>query len=69
MRRREFMTLLSGSAMVWSLVARAQQADGVRRIGMLESLQADDKEAQARISAFVKWAEGIGLERRPQRSD
>ena len=34
MRRREFIAGL-GSAAAWSVVARAQQGDRVRRIGML----------------------------------
>jgi putative ABC transport system substrate-binding protein len=61
-RRREFITLLGGAA-AWPLAARAQQADRVRRIGVLTSL-ADDQVGNARHAAFVQglrdfgWIEG-----------
>jgi putative tryptophan/tyrosine transport system substrate-binding protein len=58
-RRREFITLLGGAAVAWPLMARAQQSDRVRRIGVLMYLAADDAEGQARLAAF--WSDGRNL--------
>ena len=60
MRRREFITLLGGAAAAWPLAARAQQPSGVRRIGVLITLAADDPEAQARIGAFLQGMQEFG---------
>jgi putative ABC transport system substrate-binding protein len=54
MKRREFIILLGGAASAWPLVARAQQAERMRRIGVLLPAVADDPEWQARVGAFLQ---------------
>src|SRR5665811_1224782 len=60
MKRREFITLLGSAAAVWPLIARAQQGERMRRIGVLMPLAADDPEAQARIAAFQQGLQQLG---------
>ena len=60
MKRREFITLLGGAAVVWPFAARAQQPERVRRIGVLMNLAADDPEGQARLAAFGQGLSELG---------
>ena len=60
MKRREFITLLGGAAAAWPLAARAQQAERMRRIGVLMPAAADDPEGQARIAAFLQGLQQLG---------
>ena len=69
MKRRDFITLLGGAAAAWPLAARTQQSERVRRIGVIMSLAADDRETQARHAAFLQGLQTIGLDRRAQRAD
>jgi putative ABC transport system substrate-binding protein len=60
MKRREFITLLGGAAAAWPMAARAQQADRVRRIGVLMNRAADDSEGQADVAAFRQSLQQLG---------
>ncbi len=66
MRRREFIAGLERAA-AWPLAARAQQADRMRRIGVLMAFDENDPEAKACLSGFTQglaelgWTDGRNL--------
>jgi putative ABC transport system substrate-binding protein len=69
-KRRDFITLFGGAAVVWPLAARAQQAGRVRRIGVLTGQDANDPDAQANIAAFLQGLQQLGwTDRRNVRID
>jgi putative ABC transport system substrate-binding protein len=67
MKRREFITILGGTAVAWPLAARAQQGGRMRRVSVVMSLAENDPEAQARVAALARglrdlgWTEGRNL--------
>ena len=77
MRRRDFIRMIVGSAAAWPLMARAQQSDQMRRIGVLMPYAEDDPETSPRLTALregllkLGWTEGrnIRFEHRWSASD
>src|SRR5262245_54274371 len=59
-RRRDFIKIITGSAAVWPLVALAQQAGGMKRIGILMPGTAEDPLNQAREVAFFQMLQRLG---------
>jgi putative tryptophan/tyrosine transport system substrate-binding protein len=66
MKRRDFIAGL-GSAVAWSVVARAQQGERVRRIGVLMSVPPEDQNGRDRVAVFRQalqahgWMEGLNV--------
>src|SRR5262245_6675033 len=68
MRRCDFIKMIGGGAAAWPLVARAQQAERMRRVGVLMPFAKDNPDGQARVAAFLRelqqlgWTEGGNIQ-------
>ena len=67
MRRREFTSLVLGTAMTWPCASRAQQSGRVLLIGVLMGFAESDPIAQSMVAAFrsalpkLGWTEGSNV--------
>src|SRR5262249_44636037 len=75
MRRREFITLVGGTA-AWPHILAAQRIDRSRRIGVLMDFAANDPQAQSNVEALqgglykLGWSQGnLGIDYRWARGD
>jgi putative ABC transport system substrate-binding protein len=67
MKRRDVIALIGG-AVAWPLAARAQQLQGMRRVGILMPFPKTDNESEIRVRAFrqelakLGWTEGKNVQ-------
>jgi putative tryptophan/tyrosine transport system substrate-binding protein len=67
MKRRQFIALVGGAVTVWPFVARAQQGEQVRRIGILNAGAENDPQQQSWDTAFrqrlneLGWVDGRNI--------
>jgi putative ABC transport system substrate-binding protein len=68
MQRREFITLLGSAAAAWPLAARAQEAERMRRIGILLPASSDHAQFQLWVRTLLQglaqlgWTEGRNVQ-------
>jgi putative tryptophan/tyrosine transport system substrate-binding protein len=59
-KRREFITLLGGAAAAWPLAARGQQAERVRRVGVLMAVAESDADVRSGVALFQQRLQELG---------
>src|SRR5215475_8759242 len=62
MRRRDFIKVFGGAAATWPVAAPAQQAERMRRIGVMMGYGETDPAAQALVTALRQGLEKLGWE-------
>jgi putative ABC transport system substrate-binding protein len=59
-KRREFIAGLGGAAAAWPVVARGQQSERVRRVGILMATTSDEPDSQAQLAALHQGLQEAG---------
>jgi len=60
MRRREFVGLIGAAVIAWPWASRAQQRQGLRKLGVVLSVAENDPETVTRLAAFRQGLQDLG---------